>query len=190
MRAVWCFACTTPSRRILCRRCAASLHPVPERLIPPGVVARAAFEHAGAARVLVHRIKYRPVTGAVELLADAMAQLVTDGDVLVPMPRAVIRRFTTGVDPAHELAAIVGRLTGMPVERCLAPPWWWRRHAGATRGRREVVPFGERMRATGRVVLVDDVLTTGRTATSAARALQVLPALVVTATGAGRVNVG
>jgi len=135
-------------------------------------------------------MKYRPVVGTVMILAEAMADKVDHGDALVPIPRAAIRRWGTGIDPALELAVAVGRFTGIPVQRCLVAPLWWARHAGAGRSQRGAVPFRVRRRPEGWPVLVDDVLTTGRTIESAVLALQVLPALVVTATAAGRMSGG
>ncbi len=150
----------------LCATCRSSLMPAPERVVA-GVLVRAAFRHEGAARRLVHRLKYQGVTSAVVPLATRIAAIIAEkGDrprSLVPVPRAAIRRGLHGVDPAVVLATRLAELIDVPVIGVLHAGWWWPRHAG--RGRRRQPP---RLYRSARAVppgsaLVDDVVTTGAT---------------------------
>ncbi len=187
---MWCLACGVPAADKLCGPCAHSLRPTPERLVDPGVLARSAFAHSGAAKQLVHNLKYRPIAGSEGLLAASIAPLVAGGSMLVPVPRAGARKWMSGVDPALRLATALSGIVGLPVSRALTAPLWWSRHAGAGRTGRGPVAFRARRGDTAGAVLVDDVITTGRTMESAIAALSVLPALVVTATSAGKMSIG
>ena len=137
------------------------------------LVARAAFHHSGAAASLIHHLKYRRCTGSAEVLATAMTNVLRpDASALVPVPRALVRRINHGIDPAAELAAAVHRRSGVPVQPVLRAPVLWSQHAGRPRSHRSAIGFSARSAPSGHIVLIDDVLTTGRTALSAARALQ------------------
>ena len=137
------------------------------------LVARAAFHHSGAAASLIHHVKYRRCTGSADVLATAMtAVLRPDTAALVPVPRALVRRISHGIDPAAELAVAVHRRSGVPVQPVLRAPVLWSRHAGRPRSHRSAIGFSATWVPPGHIVLIDDVVTTGRTALSAARALQ------------------
>ncbi|NNF68313.1 MAG: hypothetical protein HKN01_00965 [Acidimicrobiia bacterium] len=186
-----CLACGTWSgREPVCSRCAGSLRPAPDRRVAGGLLARAGYAHEGAARRLVHRLKYTGQTGVARLLAEAMAPLVPPAaEAVVPIPRSRIRHWRYGVDPAADLAAELGRICGIPVVDALRPALWWPRHAAAGRSQRRSPVFGVVTRSIdGRVVLVDDVVTTGATAMAAARLLSMCFPALVTATAAGTIE--
>jgi hypothetical protein len=106
---------------------------------------------------------------------------------LVPVPRARVRLWRYGVDPALELARALGRFTGLPVKRALAAAWWHRRRAGVSGAARGVPRFRACTAVPAGAVLVDDVVTTGATLGSAAAALGgPRPAVTATAAPWGR----
>lgn len=152
------------------------------RWIRPGLLVLAPHAHDGAERRLVASLKYRADPIPVARLAPAMARLLpTWATALVPVPRATARRWWFGVDAADELAAAVGRVSGLPVRRVLTAGLWWHSHAGGSRRaepsfrlRRSGWPLGG--------VLIDDVVTTGATLRAARRAAGRGAALAITAT--------
>ncbi|MEU0629845.1 ComF family protein [Streptomyces sp. NPDC005989] len=183
----------------LCEECRAELHggaprrvrPVPR---PPGlpvVHAAAAYENAVRAVLLAH--KERGEMGLAGALGKALAGAVRAGTghvgvggplLLVPVPSARRAVAARGHDPTRRIAlAAAGELRrgGTPARvvavlrqrRAVAD------QAGLGAGQRltnlagalEVVAGGERLLAAGRVVLVDDLLTTGASLAEAARAV-------------------
>jgi len=140
--------------------------------------------HEGAARVLVHRLKYEAVEPAGRLLAtEGMAHLVPhDAAALIPIPRTRWRTVRYGVDPAVLLADHLAALTGLPVVMSLSPALYGRRHAGRVVSQRVAPAFGVTINAPAGAVLVDDVLTTGITLETAAAALDGRVVAAITAT--------
>lgn len=147
--------------------------------------ARAVARHEGAMRRLVHQFKYgdrheaRPLFG--RWLTEAGRDLLEGADLIVPVPMSRLRLILRRYNQAAILANDVSRLSGVPV----APVALRRRKAtsrqvGLTRAQRLEnvsgafeVPARWRARVAGRrVILVDDVVTTGATADACARALK------------------
>ena len=149
----------------------------PKRL----VVARAAAPHVGTARALVHALKYRRALAAAQPLAHmvvgAARQLrLPAGVIVVPIPLHRARQRARGFNQAEEIARVVARELGYP----LRSRWLRRIRDGApsivrtVAGRRRAVRGAFRAAPQVRkcaVLLIDDVLTTGATVGSAARAL-------------------
>jgi len=154
-------------------------------------------------RTLVHDLKFHDRHDARRLfgrwLAGAGAELLADADALVPVPPS--RRFNQSAILAHEIA----RQTGIKVEplallrvRASKP------QVGLSREQRRQNVAGAFAVAAGRetaiagakLVLVDDVITTGATAGACARVLKragaarvdVLALALVADAGVGRLS--
>jgi len=146
--------------------------------------ARAVCRFDGTARELVHKLKYGDRLELALTLGRMMTQagreLLSDADILVPVPLHRTRLWTRRFNQAAALARIVSRLSGTPLDpTVLARVKRTRQQIGLTQAQRAdnlqgafKVPAGARPGVEGRrVLLVDDVLTTGATVNAAARAL-------------------
>ena len=153
----------------LCFDCRRSMRPASDRILAPGVRLVAAFEHEGAARTLIHHLKYRGVTAYVGLVADLLEPRLPRLPV-VPVPRALSRRVKYGVDPAREIARALADRLRVPVVDGLARPIHAPRRAGRDHTR-SVSPFRSRSVLRSPVVIVDDVVTTGATVSAAVDAI-------------------
>jgi predicted amidophosphoribosyltransferase len=129
----------------------------------------APFEHEGAARRLVHLLKYRGVSSFADMAAEALAPYVPHLP-LVPVPRALTRRIRYGVDPARVLATALARRLDVPVVPALVPHLHRSPRAGRDHDK-AVSLFAVRASPHPEFVLVDDVVTTGATMTAAVRSL-------------------
>lgn len=173
---------------LLCPQCRGLLVAAPNRVVA-GVVVRSAWAHEGAARRLVHRLKYHGLASAatpvVERLVEVLRAAGDEPSALIPLPRARLRRGIHGVDPAAVIAAELGAALGVPVIRAIHAGWWWPRHARPGSKRLPPRLTSLRRRVPPGAAFVDDVVTTGATLEVAASMFPEV-ALAYTATSRGR----
>ncbi len=183
-----CAACGAVGTGPLCPPCDQTLQAATAFRTPAGLLVSPAFRHRGAARRLVHSLKYAGIMEAAGVLASAMAERVPEtATALVPVPRAVVRRWRHGVDPAVVLARAIGKRCGLPVVPALRSAWWWPRHAARGDERRSRARFTAPVAGRPGWLLVDDVATSGATLTAAAEALGPGISLALVATAPSRV---
>src|SRR5829696_8461279 len=146
--------------------------------------ARAVARYDDAARKLVHRLKYGDrlelARALGTMMARAGAELLADADVIVPVPLHRSRLSWRRFNQALALTAVVSHVCGVPCDPfLLARVKRTRSQVGLTRTQRgdnlqgafRVPPDAKPHVAGKRVLLVDDVVTTGATANACSRAL-------------------
>jgi len=146
--------------------------------------ARAAVRFDDVARDLVHALKYgdrldlAPMMG--RWMATASRGLTAEADAIVPVPLHWRRQWARRFNQAALLSEVISRASGVPValtalKRVKATP----QQVGLSQSERainvqgafRVGPSGKAEVAGRRLILVDDVITTGATVDACARAL-------------------
>jgi ComF family protein len=146
--------------------------------------ARAAVRFDEIARALVHALKYgdrldlAPMMG--RWLAQAGGELLAEADALVPVPLHWRRHWAPRFNQSALLAATVAKASGVPIAaRALKRVKSTPQQVGLSRAQRAVniqgafrVPADGKAEVVGRrLVLIDDVLTSGATVEGCAKAL-------------------
>lgn len=176
----WCSVCRTPF-----------LNPRP--LEPDGVCAlcrsgamsfQQAFSYGaydGELARLIHLFKYAGIRTLAAPLGELLARSLPHGqafDVIVPMPLHWWKRLTRTFNQSDLLAKEVSRRTGIPWSRALRRVKRTEAQAGLTSAERRLNVRGAfriarpEAVAAKRVLLIDDVLTTGATAAAASAVLR------------------
>lgn len=146
--------------------------------------ARAAVRYDDVARALVHALKYQDRTDLAPVLGRWMAragvEILADADVVVPVPLHWRRGMARRYNQAAMLAMALGRQARVPVAHdLLCRTRHTEQQVGLSRADRAAnvqgafaVPDASKAAVRGkRIVLVDDVLTSGSTTDACARAL-------------------
>ena len=173
-----CPACDVPrvpGDPLLCASCARGV-----RALPHLRAVHTAIAYGGTGMELVRRFKFEGRLDALDVLVARLAERVRSlrFDAIVPIPRHVARVRSEGSDPVFTLARALARRTGAPVARGsltrarATPP----QTGLSVAARRANVAASFRTRpgtlAGLRVLLLDDVATTGATLVEAARTLR------------------
>jgi ComF family protein len=146
--------------------------------------ARAAVRYDDVARTLVHALKYQDRTDLAPAMGRWMAragrELLAEAEVLVPVPLHWRRGWSRRYNQSGALARVIERQSGVKLAsealRRVRPT---QQQIGLSRSQRasnvqgafKVAPDHAANIAGRRVVLIDDVLTTGATTDACARAL-------------------
>ena len=180
-----CSACGGSQDGVL-EVCTECLHAGPR----PWTRAVSAFRFRGVVRDAVHRLKYQHDTALVPPLAAAMAENwrrhgCPDADVVTPVPLHWSRRMRRGYNQAELLARFAARELGLPCQALLRRRRSTAQQAMLDAERRQTNVrgvFAPRPANRGggqRVLLIDDVLTTGATLAEAARVLMTVDVAAV-----------
>lgn len=174
-----------------CRPCWVELRPAPALPPPAGLEGcHSLLAYDGAGRELLARLKYRNGRSVVPWLAAGMAALVAgahDLDTVTWAPTSRARRRHRGFDQAELLARAAAARLGRPCRPLLIRSGGGPQTGRSREERRRGPGFAARQEAAGaRVLLVDDVVTSGATLAAAAEALRAAGAVAVTAVTAGR----
>lgn len=165
---------TVPPRVGPCEDCAEAVPPPPALAPPAGVDACfSVCAYDGAGLALVAALKFRGERGVARWAAAKLAPAVLNVglDVVTWVPTSDRRRRRRGVDQAELLARALGRVTAVPVRSLLdrhpGPP-----QEGRSAAQRRAGPRFDCAAAPARVVVVDDVVTTGASVRAAADAIR------------------
>ena len=144
--------------------------------------ARAAVRYDDVSRILIHGLKYSDRLDLAPMLGRWMARaghaLLEDADALVPVPLHWRRLWARRFNQSAALAKIVSQASGVPVAGdALKRVKATLQQVGLTASERALNVQGsfavaDRSRVAGRrLILIDDVLTSGATIDACARAL-------------------
>lgn len=180
----WCERCGRPWEEPLagCADC------------PPAAVdrSRAPFLYEGPLADAIKAMKFAGAHGLAAHLAAAIAEAIrgTGADLITWVPLSRRRRSRRGFDQAEVLARALGKRLGLPVTRLLVrrrdAPSQARRSGAERRAALRDAFRPTRRSPPARVLLVDDVLTTGSTAAACAGVLKAGGAEHVTLVTAAR----
>lgn len=169
-RAPFCQRCGAPTafEAFVCERCKSANFKFES--------ARAPLKYEGVGKEIVHALKYRGYTRVVEkLMVPLMLEMVQGKfDLVVPVPLHRSRLRRRGFNQAELMARGLSEKINSPVSDKLVVVRRTRDQvelSGSERWVNVSGAFGARGPVAGKVLLVDDVFTTGATMSSCAGAL-------------------
>ena len=189
--ARWCADCQSKTRTIpppVCQKCGQPLGPSQQDLCPrclsspPRYTAlRTWAEYGGPLRNAIHRLKYQGDVAMGEVLARPMIDLFRDlnwaVDFVAPVPAGIARRAERGYNQANLLAWPLALSYGIDYRpQALQKVRETRSQVGLTAAERrknvaDAFQASSRLSLSKRVLVIDDVTTSGATIEACAAAL-------------------
>lgn len=189
-----CVLCRTPleldvaEKVMLCRGCATKVRHdyrcSHSKAVDYCARTDAAFFYKEDIRRAMVRVKFYHHTGALRWFAEQTAARLLANlddwkpDLITFVPVSPLRKWTRGFDQSAVIARRCASLTGLPCEKLLQRRFFSRKQSRmhSTRKRREnavrgFLPVQGKDLRGKRVVLIDDILTTGASASACARLL-------------------
>lgn len=143
------------------------------------ITAAADYDSVPLLHRAVHLLKYKKVKGIGDVLGRVLAEAAVrmPGGVLCPVPLHWRRQFARGFNQAEVLAHAVGRSRGWPVQNLLRRTRWTGSQVGRHRterliGVKDAFALRSTLEIPSRVILVDDLSTTGATLNACATVLK------------------
>ena len=135
--------------------------------------------YEGTLRELIHLFKYSGMRRLARPLGDLLSNALPRDrqfDAVTPVPLHWRRWWQRGFNQSELLGKVIARRRGIPLIRVLRRGFATRAQAGLTHAQRRenvAAAFRARRSVAGlRILLIDDVMTTGATAGACARALK------------------
>jgi len=184
-RCAFCRTLLADDERYLCTACSQKNYAISRPKAYSGAfyaAALSAFVYEGEVRQILHRLKFHGGVHLAEFFASRMADKLGSAgwefDLIVPVPSHFYRRYKKGYDHARLLAQELSRFTGAECAPLLKKVRRTKPMYGLHKAQRRAniigsvtctKPVDARHR---RVLLVDDIITTGCTAAECARVLR------------------
>lgn len=170
-KAPTCFMCNKLSKGW--RTCASCNRKTKIR----GVIIASRYE--GSVKELIKRLKYHQAASAAGVIAELVAPKVntSEFDIITSVPASTRRQRQRGYNQAELIAKFLSRQLKLPYKRALGK-LGHQRQVGTKRGQRleqvkgTVYVLNSKKVADKRVLVVDDVVTTGATISECARVLK------------------
>jgi ComF family protein len=185
-----CFICESrlePNRKIVCRNCFQQLpkfdltddHPFPDKKFNNSFIL---YRFSPGIRILIHLLKYKGYFSLAEYFAEAAVQSFpylrsTHYDYILPVPLHKVRLRERGFNQSSVLANAIGKKLGLPFHEDIIIRQ--RNTPSQTKldRRQRLQNVADAFRCPGRVtgariLMIDDVITTGSTINSCCQALR------------------